>query len=116
MDRAASPKAYESLVNLSDQFIRLVVTYNVHQAPPHFWGEGQLAVTKSTGSAPTGQEATWLAMSATPTRLAGWATAFINVGTFVQNGYPKPTFFAQFQSSENASRPSSDNDDIIATL
>jgi hypothetical protein len=116
MDGPTSSEPYEGLVNLSDQFVRLIVTYDVHQVAAYLWGEGQFAIAKSTGPAPACQETAWLAVGAAPTRLAGRATALINIGTFVQDGDAEPTFFAQFQGGENAGRPSSDDDDIIVTL
>jgi hypothetical protein len=116
MDRPISSEPYEGLVNLSDQFICLIVTYDVHQVAAYFWGESQLAVAKSTRPTPACQETTWLAVGAAPTRLAGWATALINVGTFVQDGDAEPAFFAQFQGSENAGWPGPNDDDIIETL
>jgi len=79
----------------------------------HVRGEGQFAVTKSAGPTPASQEAAWLAMRAASTGFAGRATAFINIGAFVQDGKAEPPFFAQFQGSKNASRTGSDNDDII---
>jgi hypothetical protein len=116
MDGPTSSEPHESLVHLLDQFVRLIVTYDVHQVAPYLWGEGQFAIAESTGPAPAGQEAAWLAVGTTPTRLAGRATSFINVGAFVQNGDAEPTPFAQFQGGENAGRSGSDDNDIIVTF